>query len=73
MRPDRTKPSLFTTGQLIEHLNKKYPDKCIRHNESVETAHRKAGNREVVDYMLWVQSLNDDELPTIFEPDEEQF
>jgi hypothetical protein len=37
---------------LIEHLDSRYPNRCIAPNASIEQAHREAGNREVVDYLL---------------------
>ena len=37
---------------LIEHLDLRYPNRCIAPGTSIERAHREAGNREVVDYLL---------------------
>jgi hypothetical protein len=71
MSPDRTKPTLFSVPQLLKLLQTKYPAACIQENESLEQAHRRGGARDVVDYVFWVCSLSDDELPTIFEPEEE--
>jgi hypothetical protein len=68
---DRTKPTLFSVLQLMNHLDVKFPDRCIQPQESAESAHRRGGERAVVEYILWVCSLNDDELPSVFEPTEE--
>jgi len=72
MRPDRTKPTLFTAEMLIDHLEKRYPAECIAEKESFEMAHRRAGQREVVEYVLWLKEVNDDELPDIFEVSEKE-
>lgn len=69
--PDRTKPTLFSVQQLVNHLAVKFPEKCIQPGESLEEAHRRAGECDVVNYISWVCTLNDDELPSLFEPQEE--
>jgi hypothetical protein len=71
VRLDRTKPSLFSVSQLIQHLDIKYPHLCIKPDESLANAHRRAGQRDVIDYLLWLDQLNDDDLPTLFEPETE--
>ena len=40
-----------TVEALIEHLEAKYPERCIRPGETLEDAHRVAGARSVVDYL----------------------
>ena len=55
-----------TVGELVEHLNSRYPDRCISPNVSIEQAHREAGNREVVDYLLALSS--NDESTVINDP-----
>lgn len=37
---------------LIKALDAEFPARCIRADESPEGAHRYAGKREVVDYLL---------------------
>jgi len=34
---------------LIKQLDAQYPNGCIRRGESLEDAHRRAGNREVIE------------------------
>ena len=55
-----------SVGDLIDHLDTRYPNRCIQPNASVEQAHREAGNREVVEYLLALSS--DDESVVINEP-----
>jgi hypothetical protein len=37
---------------LIEKLNKEYPARCIKHNESAIDAHRYAGKRDLIENLL---------------------
>jgi hypothetical protein len=37
--------------KLVEHLNERYPDRCIIRGESLEDAHRLAGARDVINYL----------------------
>lgn len=37
------------SADLIKQLDAQYPDHCIRRGESTEDAHRRAGNREVIE------------------------
>lgn len=37
---------------LIKELDRSFPPRCIRSNESVEDAHRYAGRRELIDELL---------------------
>jgi len=39
------------TLELLEELDKLYPDKCIGPNETVEQAQRRAGQRDVVELL----------------------
>ena len=45
-----------TVEDLINHLDKMFPDSCIGHNETVEHAHRRSGSRDVVKYLRNLQS-----------------
>jgi hypothetical protein len=40
------------TGDLLEWLDQKIPKQCIRAGESLEEAHRYAGKRELVSFLL---------------------
>ena len=37
---------------LVEHLDERYPDRCITRGETLEDAHRLAGARDVINYLL---------------------
>ena len=41
-----------TVQLLVEHLEAKYPDRCIRIGQTLEEAHFEAGQRSVVDYLI---------------------
>jgi len=43
-------PALSTS--LIEELDLLFPPRCIRLNETLEQAHREAGKRELVDFLV---------------------
>ncbi|HHZ65946.1 MAG TPA: hypothetical protein EYN51_10720 [Flavobacteriales bacterium] len=55
-----------TVPELLEHLDLRYPNRCVGPNVSIEQAHREAGNREVVDYLLTLSA--DDESVVINDP-----
>jgi hypothetical protein len=38
--------------ELIEDLDKAWPARCIKHNESAIDAHRYAGRRELIEELL---------------------
>lgn len=57
-----------TVAALIEGLDRVYPHECIRKGESVEDAHRRAGERAVVDFLKALQRKADegkDGLPSV--------
>lgn len=41
-----------TAASLVEELAKSVPERCIGSNESLESAHRYAGKRELVQSLL---------------------
>lgn len=45
-----------TVDALIDHLDACYPDHCIALGEPLEQAHRRAGARGVVDYLLQLRA-----------------
>lgn len=45
-----------TVDELIDHLDTLYPARCIFPGESFEEAHRRAGQREVVQYLRDLQA-----------------
>lgn len=42
----------YDTLELIEQLDKNFPHECIQPNESEIAAHRRAGKRELIDYLI---------------------
>jgi len=40
------------TGTLVDYLNELFPPRCIRKGESLEDAHRYAGKRELIEYVM---------------------
>lgn len=38
--------------ELIKQLDKDYPHRCIKHDQSLEAAHRYAGQRDLIDNLL---------------------
>ena len=40
-----------TTEELIEYLSQQYPPRCIRKEESLESAHRYAGAVDLIEWM----------------------
>lgn len=45
-----------TVDDLINHLDQLYPDRCIGTDEPLEAAHRRAGQRSVVEYLRSLQA-----------------
>lgn len=37
---------------LVEHLDNKFPNRCIHRNETFEDAQRLAGARDVINYLI---------------------
>ena len=37
---------------LVEALEARYPDRCIRRGENLEDAHRLAGARDVINFLI---------------------
>ena len=59
-QPRKSLPS--TVDALITHLDRMYADRCIGPDESITSAHRRAGQRDVVQYLLTMRdkdSFND--------------
>tara|TARA_R100000808_G_scaffold6975_5_gene20482 strand:+ start:2712 stop:2906 length:195 start_codon:yes stop_codon:yes gene_type:complete len=52
----------YTSEELIEHLDEKYPNRSIQPSMTLEQAHREAGNREVVDYLITLRDSKDEDL-----------
>lgn len=50
-----------TVEALIQRLDELYPPHCIRPEDTLATAHRAAGRREVVEYLLYLQHLGSTE------------
>jgi hypothetical protein len=48
-----------TVDQLIDILDQTYPNRCILPNETAEQAQRRAGSRDVVDWLLWLRARRD--------------
>lgn len=42
----------MTAYQLIEHLDAAFPHQCIKQGQTAESAHRYAGQRELIDLLL---------------------
>ena len=42
----------FDTRELLRELNATFPARCIRKGETLEDAHRYAGKRELIDYLI---------------------
>lgn len=40
---------MLVSKDLIDDLNKLFPDSCIKKGESLEDAHARRGHREVID------------------------
>lgn len=47
-----------TVDDLIDHLDEMHPEACIALNEPLEVAHRRAGARQVVNYLRALQAKN---------------
>lgn len=43
-------PALST--ELVKQLDTAFPPECIKPTESLEMAHRRAGKRELIDFLL---------------------
>lgn len=50
--PDGFDPLPYTSEALIKGLDEAIPHRCIRPGESQEEAHRYAGKRELIDFLL---------------------
>lgn len=48
-----------TVAELIDLLDEKYPHRCIAPDETPEAAHRRAGQREVVDFLIQFKALRE--------------
>ena len=55
-----------TCDELVEHLDEKYRARCIGPAETLVEAHRLAGAREVVDYLIDLRD-NPEEEPRLLE------
>lgn len=51
----------LTCEELIEHLDKKFAARCIRPAETLADAHRIAGARDLVDYLIDLRDNPEDE------------
>lgn len=51
MKP-KVKLISLSAEQLVEHLDKENPHRCIDKTESITDAHRRAGRRELIDHLL---------------------
>ena len=47
-----------TVHDLINYLDELYPHACIAADEPETTAHRRAGARQVVDYLIQLRDKN---------------
>ena len=56
----------LTCEELVEHLDEKFRARCIAPNETLAEAHRLAGARDVVEYLLDLRD-NPDKDPHILE------
>lgn len=46
---------------LIEILHEKFPNRCIQKGETLEDAHRYAGQRQLVDILLALKAQAEDD------------
>lgn len=49
---------------LIDELDKYVPHRCIGASQSPEDAHRYAGKRELVDFLVRLKAKGDQKFPT---------
>ena len=56
----------LTCAELVAHLDEKYQARCIGPSETLAEAHRLAGAREVVDYLIDLRD-NPEEEPRLLE------
>ena len=50
-----------TVPELIKRLDEAFPHRCIRSEERPEDAHRYAGKRELVDYLIRMLQRTEEE------------
>lgn len=60
MNQPRLKDLPARSVDLIDQLDKLYPHMCIREGETLESAHRRAGCRELIDLLLDLRRLSED-------------
>ena len=48
-----------TARELVDALDRLFPPRCIRLNESLHEAQRYAGSRDVVEYLITVRDRQD--------------
>lgn len=48
-----------TARELVDALDKAYPARCIRPDESLESAHRYAGARDLIDTLIYLRARDD--------------
>lgn len=51
-------PQLST--DLIAELEKLHPDKCVERGETLEDANRRAGKRDLINFLIAVRDRQDD-------------
>lgn len=44
------------THELIDMIDEMFPPQCIQPNQTIESAHRYAGKRELIDYLIKLQA-----------------
>jgi hypothetical protein len=60
------------SDDLINFLDRMYPHECIKSGESLESAHRRAGARELIDFLIsWREDTHDAEREAGREADED--
>lgn len=45
-----------SSSDLVDHLDDKFPDRCIQPDMTLTQAHFEAGQRSVVDYLIALRS-----------------
>lgn len=46
---------VMSARELINHLDEMYPERCISPMDSLESAHRYAGRREVINELIFLR------------------
>lgn len=60
MKNERLKELPARSADLIDQLDKLFPHRCIAEGETLEQAHRRAGARELIDYLLDLRKTTED-------------